>query len=296
MSPRRWPPGAPSNAGRGRTVGASCRPWAPARRATWHLVERPVAECDRVVASIFVNPLQFNNPEDLARTPGNPRDIATAAEAGCDMLFSARRRGPLPRHRPAPTTSGRSGCPLGGAQPTRPFPRGGERGGAPVPLRAAGHGLLRGKGPTAAHHHPPCGPPRCAGRTVIVPCPTVREADGLAMSSRNQRLGPEDRAPGHRCCTGPCAPWQTKPSESAWRRRCRPVGMLAADPRSVDLDHLGIAGPDDLRAAGPVGTGVDRGRGPRRRPGGPVRLIDNMDLRPVSRSRPFAARIPGHRP
>ena len=52
------------------------------------LVEVAKAEADRVVASIFVNPLQFNDPADLVRYPRQEAEDATKLdEAGCDLLW-----------------------------------------------------------------------------------------------------------------------------------------------------------------------------------------------------------------
>ncbi|HEU0310547.1 MAG TPA: pantoate--beta-alanine ligase [Sphingomicrobium sp.] len=52
------------------------------------LVEAARARADRVVASIFVNPLQFNDPNDLARYPRQEaEDAARLEEAGCDLLW-----------------------------------------------------------------------------------------------------------------------------------------------------------------------------------------------------------------
>jgi pantoate--beta-alanine ligase len=53
------------------------------------LVARAKAECGAVCVSIFVNPLQFNNPEDLLHYPRQlEQDRLLLAEAGCDMLFA----------------------------------------------------------------------------------------------------------------------------------------------------------------------------------------------------------------
>jgi pantoate--beta-alanine ligase len=52
------------------------------------LVEAAKARADRVIASIFVNPLQFNDPGDLARYPRQEaEDAAKLEEAGCDLLW-----------------------------------------------------------------------------------------------------------------------------------------------------------------------------------------------------------------
>ena len=53
------------------------------------LIERAKAECDFVVASIFVNPLQFDNPDDLSRYPRTlSDDQAKLSDAGCHLLFA----------------------------------------------------------------------------------------------------------------------------------------------------------------------------------------------------------------
>ena len=53
------------------------------------LIARARAECDVVVVSIFVNPLQFGDPEDMARYPRTlERDLLVCAEAGADVVFA----------------------------------------------------------------------------------------------------------------------------------------------------------------------------------------------------------------
>ena len=55
------------------------------------LVARARRNADRVVASIFVNPLQFNDPKDLRKYPRNfARDRALLARAGVDLVFAPR--------------------------------------------------------------------------------------------------------------------------------------------------------------------------------------------------------------
>lgn len=52
------------------------------------LISAAVAQCDLVVASIFVNPIQFNNPEDLKKYPRTfESDREKLEEAGCDAVF-----------------------------------------------------------------------------------------------------------------------------------------------------------------------------------------------------------------
>jgi pantoate--beta-alanine ligase len=158
------------------------------------LVRRAKAENERVWASIFVNPVQFDDPGDLARYPRTLEDdLAMLEAAGCDLVFLPRaeeiyRDG----YRYRVTENALSRELEGAARPghfdgvltvvlkllllTRP-----ER---------AYFGekdfqqLLLVEGLAQAFFLD----------TRIVRCPTVREPDGLAMSSRNRRLSPADRA------------------------------------------------------------------------------------------------------
>ena len=61
------------------------------------LMARARAECDVVAVSIFVNPLQFGDPEDIARYPRTlERDLAVCAEAGADVVFVPTRARDVP--------------------------------------------------------------------------------------------------------------------------------------------------------------------------------------------------------
>ncbi|QZE14090.1 pantoate--beta-alanine ligase [Halosquirtibacter laminarini] len=66
------------------------------------LVQRSVNENDYTVVSVFVNPTQFNNPEDLSTYPRTlEADVELLKEAGCDMVFapSVKEMYPEPDHR-----------------------------------------------------------------------------------------------------------------------------------------------------------------------------------------------------
>lgn len=157
------------------------------------LVKHALAENAHVVASIYVNPTQFDNPEDLAKYPVTfEQDCLLLAEAGCHYVFAPRYETLYPdgyRYRVSETETSQV---LEGAHRPGHF-----NGMLTVVLKllniiaadAAYFGekdfqqlLLVSEMVEALHHS-----------TKIVACPTVREADGLAMSSRNRRLSPLQR-------------------------------------------------------------------------------------------------------
>ena len=159
------------------------------------LIRAARAENDVVVVSIFVNPTQFGPSEDLAKYPRDlERDLPLAREAGADLVFNpsvaemyrATTTPPGWKWRGSPTgCAGARGRATSGAcarwspscfaicQPDRAY-----FGEKDAQQLAVIQRMVRDLNM----------------RVEIVPCPTVREADGLAMSSRNVGLTPEQRA------------------------------------------------------------------------------------------------------
>ena len=168
------------------------------------LIERARTECDVVVVSLFVNPTQFDDPRDLDAYPRDEqRDAGLAAQHGVDVLFA-----PMPKELyPAgfATTVSVRGVTevLEGAHRGRSH----FDGVATVIAK-----LLNIVSPDVAYFGQ-----KDAQQALVVQrlvsdlnfpariavCPTVREGDGLAMSSRNVRLSPRS-GPGRRRCTGLC--------------------------------------------------------------------------------------------
>jgi pantoate--beta-alanine ligase len=162
------------------------------------LMARARAECDVVAVSIFVNPLQFGDPDDIARYPRTlEHDLLACAEAGADLVFvpAVTEMYPSWPEPPATTVSvrGVSDRWEGASRP------GHFDGVATVvsklfsitgPCRAY-FGLKDFQQLAVVHRkvRDLCLP------VEVVGCPIVREADGLALSSRNVRLsGAERRA------------------------------------------------------------------------------------------------------
>jgi pantoate--beta-alanine ligase len=160
------------------------------------LVRQANAGCDRSVVSIFVNPTQFNDPKDLEKYPRTPgRDIELLIGAGCHALFMPEVVEVYPPGKDI--TLRIDFAPLD--QVMEGHFRPGHFGGMATVVKrlldiVQPDGLYMGQ-----KDYQQLSIVRamlgCLGSTTeLVMCPTLREADGLAMSSRNVRLTPEMRA------------------------------------------------------------------------------------------------------
>jgi pantoate--beta-alanine ligase len=157
------------------------------------LVEAAKAEADRVVASIFVNPLQFNDQNDLARYPRQEgEDAAMLEKAGCDLLWMPTAAQIYPDG--FATTVSVSGISHRWEGEHR---QGHFDGVATVVAK-----LFIATMPHVAIFGEKDFQQLAVIRRItadlglplrIIGYPTVREGDGLAMSSRNALLSPEER-------------------------------------------------------------------------------------------------------
>lgn len=157
------------------------------------LVRRAKSETDKVFVSIFVNPTQFNDPKDLEKYPRTfERDLELLMSAGCDYLFYPTPQDMYPFGYHYKVTEDDFSKKLCGSHRPGHFD-----GVLTVVMK-----LLNIVNPISAYF----GEKDHQQLTLIkkmtqdffmpvriVPCPTVRESDGLAMSSRNMRLTPEQR-------------------------------------------------------------------------------------------------------
>ena len=208
------------------------------------------AECPTVVVSLFVNPSQFDDPADLEKYPRDEaRDRSMAEEAGVDVLFAPEAHEVYPAGFDTWVEVGGLGTLLEGA-----FRPGHFRGVATVCLK-----LFNIVGADAVFFGQKDAQQveviRRMIRDLDLPvhlrvCPTVRDADGLALSSRNVRLSPADRARA-----------LALPRALATRDVDRARAMLA----DLDVEYVEVAPftPPVLAAAVRVGG---------------VRLIDNVPL------------------
>jgi pantoate--beta-alanine ligase len=255
------------------------------------LVGRAREDSDTVVMSVFVNPTQFGPGEDLERYPRDEaRDAELAGAAGVDILFAPDAAEVYPSgFATTVSVAGLSGR-LCGVR------------------RGAGHfeavativtKLLNMVGPDTAYFGQKDAQQAAVIRRVvrdldmpvrIAVCPTVREADGLAMSSRNAYLDGPQRAR---------AVGLSRALETALRtatdgeRDPRAVGLAARrelESYEIEPEYLELVSPETLEPAddldGPVLVAVAATVGS-------TRLIDNMILKAGSSTCPGEARRTG---
>ena len=157
------------------------------------LVSAAKAACDRVIVTIFVNPKQFNNPEDLAKYPRTEdQDAALLAPHGVDVLFAPDATTVYPPGFATKVAVAGLQDVLCGAHRPGHFD-----GVATVVSKL----LLMTGADQAFFGEKDWQQLQIIRRMVsdlnipvrITGCPTLREKDGLAMSSRNMRLSPPDR-------------------------------------------------------------------------------------------------------
>jgi pantoate--beta-alanine ligase len=160
------------------------------------LMTRARAECGTVAVSIFVNPLQFGDPDDIAHYPRTlEQDLAVCAAAGVDVVFVPQVTEMYPDW-PAPvaTTVSVRGVSEGWEGASRP---GHFDGVATVVSK-----LFSIAGPCRAYFGEKDYQQLAVVRQLVadlslpvsvIGCAIVRETDGLALSSRNVRLSAEER-------------------------------------------------------------------------------------------------------
>jgi pantoate--beta-alanine ligase len=233
---------------------------------------------DRFIASIFVNPMQFGPNEDFAHYPRTPtQDEVMLAEAGCSLMFMPNVAEIYPNGSERATrveVPGLSRVLCGEFRP-------GHFEGVTTIVAT----LFNIVQPDVAVF----GEKDFQQLTVIrrmvadlcipvqvVGAPTMRDADGLAMSSRNQYLTPEERriAPRiHEILTGTAKRLQAGDNEFASMER---AGCQALESGGFKPDYFAIRQADDLSAPRPdtahlvVLTAARLGK---------ARLIDNVQVR-----------------
>jgi pantoate--beta-alanine ligase len=238
------------------------------------LIKTASAQCDVVAASIFVNPKQFGPTEDFAKYPRTfEQDCALLEAEGAELVFAP----PVEEiYQPGASTmvevEGVSDRLDGVSRP------GHFRGVATVVAK-----LFHIVAPDRAFFGQKDAAQVAVLRRMVrdlnfdlelVVCPTVREADGLAMSSRNRYLSPPERAQAlvlSRALNAMLAAYQAGERTAA---RLLEIGreVIAMEPQ-VRIDYLTIVDPDTLLPLEFVSAGVMAAIAAHV---GATRLIDNM--------------------
>ena len=241
------------------------------------LVHRARKVCDRIVCSIFVTPLQFNNPNDLAHYPRQlDQDRRMLEEAGCDLLFAPEKEGifadftprtydlaPLDKVLEGPSRPGHFQGVVNVVERLFFYVRPnvalfGEK--DRQQLAILKHAARKEHWPVQVEGHA-----------------TIRAADGLALSSRNQRLSPAERVLAPVLYRSLMATNDLAFKASVADAQQAGLAVLATEP-SVVLDYLAIAHPETLQPLADW-DGLDEAVALIAAQVGPVRLIDNITLR-----------------
>lgn len=246
------------------------------------LLSRAREENDIVVMSLFVNPSQFNDPADFEKYPRDiDRDLQMAAGVRCDIVFAPAREEIYPDGFDTQVSvPGLSDILEGASRP------GHFAGVATVVAK-----LLNIVQPTRAYFgekdYQQLQLVRRMTRdldiaTEIVPCPIVRESDGLAMSSRNVRLSPAGRKAATVLSR---ALSQAQDMANAGIRDARALaGAIARTIQAEPLAKLDYAVIVDRESLSDVERIDNSPIALVAATFGPVRLIDNKTLNPVPKS------------
>ena len=211
------------------------------------LARRARAGCASVGASLFVNPAQFGPAEDLSKYPRTlERDLALLDAAGADLVLVPRAEEIYPPGFQTFVTVEHLSLPLEGASRPGHF-----RGVATVVAK-----LLLAFAPDQAYFGQKDAQQVAVIRRMvrdlgfpveIVVVPTVREADGLALSSRNDYLSPAERAAApvlYRALSAAAEAFD-RGERSGERLRAAMRGILAREPLAGPL-YVSAAHPETL--------------------------------------------------
>lgn len=241
------------------------------------LVAAAKKTCDLVVLSIFVNPTQFGDAADLDAYPRDEqRDVELAERAGVDLVFTPEAAEMYPAgFATTVSVDGEITSTLEGAV------RGREHFDGVATVVAK---LLIAAQPDAAYFGQKDAQQLVVVRRMvadlglpvdIVACPTARESDGLARSSRNARLSSSDRRRAAAIPRALAAVEAAVADGETSTALLRAMAERCLEEQQITADYVSFVDPDTLE---PV-TAVDRSvLCAVAAPVGGVRLLDNMLL------------------
>ncbi|MDD2457386.1 MAG: pantoate--beta-alanine ligase [Eubacteriales bacterium] len=242
------------------------------------LIEKARKSCDRVIVSIFVNPIQFGPNEDYTRYPRDlERDLELCRDAGADLVFIPEVADMYPKPNLTFADVKTLGDHLCGA--SRP-------------------GHFQGVLTVVAKLFNICQPDQAffgekdaqqlaiIRRMVadfnfpveIVPCPIIREADGLAMSSRNVYLSEKERQAALSLSRSLEKAWQALETGERSATVIRDIirSGIAAEPLAR-IDYVEVVDGDTLQPVTTISGSVLAAVAVFF---GKTRLIDNFTFRP----------------
>jgi pantoate--beta-alanine ligase len=241
------------------------------------LVDRARSDSFTVAVSIFVNPTQFGEGEDFAEYPRDlDADLDLLRQHGTDLVFVPNVDEVYPPGFDTWVDVGPIADRLEGAARPGHF-----RGVATVVAKL--FGIVQ---PERAYFGQKDGQQTVVVRKLardldmgieVVALPTVREADGLAMSSRNVRLNPEQRgaAPVVYRALAAGRRLREEGETSAEEIRAAVRQVLAAEPLLGPVDYVSLASSETLEELDSAESGAMLSTAVHM---GPVRLIDNVLL------------------
>ncbi len=238
------------------------------------LLERARRECDIVIMSHYVNPLQFDEESDLERYPRDfERDIALADDAGTDIVFAPSAESMFVTE-PATRVSLRA---------LSETMEGSYRPGHFVGVATVVAKLLAGLQPDRTYFGRKDAQQLAVVRRMaldlsfpveIVGCPIVRESDGLALSSRNVLLGAKDRRAALALSLGLAAAAQLAEQGERSAGALEGAAMrVMSDTERVDPIYARLASQADVAAVDTLDRPAFLAVAARL---GRVRLIDNV--------------------
>ena len=211
------------------------------------LVERCVKENDVCVVSVFVNPTQFNDKHDLETYPRTlEADCALLEQAGCDFVFAPLVEEMYPEPDMRTFDFG----------PVMQVMEGAKRPGHFNGVAQVVSKLFYIVEPDNAYFgekdFQQIAVIRAMVKQLQIPvqinaCPIVREADGLALSSRNTRLTPELRAKAPKIARAMCESLELAKTKSVKEVHDYVVNTLNADP-DLEVEYYEIVDGNSLQA------------------------------------------------
>jgi pantoate--beta-alanine ligase len=253
------------------------------------LMRRARRECDVVVVSLFVNPAQFNDPVDLAAYPSDPgRDATLAEELGVDFLFAPA---PSEVYPPGFATT----VSVGGLTETL---EGAHRGASHFDgVTTVVTKLFNIVGPDVAYFGQKDAQQAAVIERLVCDldmpvrievCPTVRESDGLALSSRNAHLSPAERARATALHRALAAMQRAVDAGERDPETARARAFAELESAQLEPDYVELVSPDTLAPVPTIDGDVLALIAARV---GSTRLIDNELIRIPTQHRGVATRL-----